>query len=154
MHARAGKPGLSDDTAMRLRASANTCTRIADAAHRTLRKRPAAPPKPRKAEAPPPHAAAAPAAAPPVPFDPSTLRFYPRDRYGNTIRLWQPEQLTRAQLHAALACPRKPELEAVAIAEEEAMIAEQAALDAKGQAAPDATADEVKELRMNADEGG
>jgi hypothetical protein len=136
MYARAFKLGLSDDTAMRLRASANTCARAADAAQRGLRKPPAAVPKPRNPEAPAESAAAAPAHEPPVPFDPSTLRFYPRDRYGNTIRLWQPRQLTRAQLHAALACPRDPELEALAIAEEEAMIAEQAALDAAAREAP------------------
>ena len=138
MHARAFKPGLSDDTVMRLRASTNTCTRVADAARRALRKPPAATPKPRRSEA--AHEAAAPAPPPAVPCDPSALRFYPRDRYGNTIRLWQPEQLTQAQLHAALACPRDPELEAVAIAEEEAMIAEQAAQDAAGEAK--GTADE------------
>jgi len=135
MHYRAFRPGLSDDTAMRLRASANTCARAADAGQRALRKPPvAAPPKPRKADAPVPPSPA-PAPSPPVPLDPSTLRFYPRDRYGNTIRLWQPEQLTKAQLYAALACPRDPELEAAAIAEEEAMIAEQAALDAAAREA-------------------
>ena len=42
--------------------------------------------------------------------------------------------MTRAQLRASLAIPRDPALEAEALAEEEAMMAEQAALDARGTA--------------------
>jgi hypothetical protein len=43
--------------------------------------------------------------------------------------------MTRAQVLASLAWPRDPKLEAAAIAEEEAMMAEQAALDAHGPTA-------------------
>ena len=48
--------------------------------------------------------------------------------------------MTRTQMLATLAWPRDPTLEAAAIAEEEAMIAEQAALEATERATPD-TAD-------------
>jgi hypothetical protein len=41
--------------------------------------------------------------------------------------------MTRAQLRASLAIPRDPLLEAEALAEEAAMIAEQAAIDAKAR---------------------
>jgi hypothetical protein len=47
--------------------------------------------------------------------------------------------MTRAQALASLAWPRDPKLEAAAIAEEEAMMAEQAALDAHGAAAKNDT---------------
>ena len=51
----------------------------------------------------------------------------PRDRYGNDIPLHRFQDMTPAQRRATYCFPRDPELEAVAIAEEEAMIAEQAA---------------------------
>ena len=54
----------------------------------------------------------------------------PRDRFGKPIPTGRTDLMTRAQLRASLAIPRDPKLEAEALAEEEAMIAEQAAIDA------------------------
>ena len=56
--------------------------------------------------------------------------FQPRDRFGKPIPDLRSDLMTRAQLHASLAIPRDPKLEAEALAEEEAMMAEQAAMDA------------------------
>jgi hypothetical protein len=74
----------------------------------------------------------------PLPDIPRIMPFQPRDRFGQPIK--HIEEVTMAQRRALLAWPRKPELEAVAIAKEEAMMAEQQALDAK------------KKPSMNADE--
>jgi hypothetical protein len=142
--ARAARLGVTDEAAIRLRGSALTAGRTYAAALRTLRKRapePAATPKPaaapRSAAAPKP----APAADPPRPASvPPRGRdeFQPRDRFGQPIATFRTEQMTRAQLHATLAWPRNAALEAAAIAEEEAMIAEQAALETGEQAMPEA----------------
>ncbi len=119
MHARASRPGLSDDTAMKLRARANASARLA-----VLRRgRPERAPAPaRKAPEPPPQ--------PELPPIPHVHQFQPRDRFGKPIPLWKAELMTRAQCRATYNATYDPEVEAAAIAEEEAMIAEQKALDA------------------------
>jgi hypothetical protein len=61
---------------------------------------------------------------------PAVVTFQPRDRFGEPISDLRTDLMTRAQLRASLAIPRDPKLEAEALAEEEAMIAEQAAIDA------------------------
>ena len=61
---------------------------------------------------------------------PAVVTFQPRDRFGEPIPDLRTDLMTRAQLRASLAIPRDPKLEAEALAEEEAMIAEQAAIDA------------------------
>ena len=126
MYARAARPGLTDETTIRLRASAIACARVAAAPRRGAAKPPAA-------------AVAEPAGTkgsversrPTVPPPPPDESFQPRDRFGNPIPSWRTDLMTKAQLYAALAYPRNPELEKVALAEEEAMIAAQQAEDAK-----------------------
>ncbi len=131
MYARAARPGLTDETARRLRASATACARAAEAAKRSMAKPPAtAIRKSAKTEALPPTPVdySKPTVVPPEPRDEC---FQPRDRFGNPIPNWRTDLMTKAQLYAALAYPRNPELEKVALAEEEAMIATQQAEDAK-----------------------
>jgi hypothetical protein len=70
---------------------------------------------------------------------PAVVMFQPRDRFGQPIPGGRVDQMTRALVLASLAWPRDPKLEAAAIAEEEAMMAEQAALDAHGAAAKNDT---------------
>ena len=55
------------------------------------------------------------------------------DRFGKPIPSLRSDQMTRAQLRASLSIPRNPELEAEALAEEEAMIAEQKAIEAASE---------------------
>jgi hypothetical protein len=145
--ARAARPDLSDATVLRLRGSALAAARTYAATLRHLRKRPAtreetrpvAPPAPApKApveeptpEVPPGFIALRPGAEP----IPAVVMFQPRDRYGQPIPGGRVDLMTRAQVLASLAWPRDPKLEAAAIAEEEAMMAEQAALDAHGPTA-------------------
>ena len=146
--ARAARPGISDDTAGRLRGNGLAAGRAYAAWLRPLRKRqpaaeqlrPAAPPHAPKAppvepvrevaEVPPGFIALQPGATP----IPAVETFQPRDRFGKPIPSLRSDQMTRAQLRASLAIPRDPALEAEALAEEEAMMAEQAALDARGGA--------------------
>ncbi|HME22257.1 MAG TPA: hypothetical protein VKI44_13105 [Acetobacteraceae bacterium] len=143
--ARAARPGISDDTATRLRSSALAAGRAYATWTRDLRKRQAVAEQPRPAAAPPP-VPEAPTAEPvrdvpevPPGFIalqpgakpiPAVEMFQPRDRFGKPIPSLRSDQMTRAQLHASLAIPRDPKLEAEALAEEEAMMAEQAAMDA------------------------
>jgi hypothetical protein len=135
---RAAQPGVPAEAAIRLRGSALVAGRTCAAVLRTLRKRPSEPAatrKPKTATTPAPAAVLPqPPAAPPEGRD----EFQPRDRFGKPIPTFRTEQMTRAQLFATLAWPRNPTLEAAAIAEEDAMIAEQAALGASEQATPDA----------------
>jgi len=119
MYARAARPGLSDDTVMRLLATANKCARAADAA-RPLQAGPKPPKVAQKTQQPAPE---------PEQDAPRIILFQPRDRFGQPIT--DGDQMTVAQRRAHYAWPRDPELEAIAIAEEEAMIAEQQAADAK-----------------------
>ena len=143
--ARAARPGTSDETAVRLRSSGLAAGRAYAALLRTLRKREPAAEQPRLAPA-PAHAPKAPTAepthaAPEVPPGfialrpgakpiPAVVTFQPRDRFGEPIPDLCTDQMTRAQLRASLAIPRDPVLEAEALAEEAAMMAEQAAMDA------------------------
>ena len=122
LYARATRPGLSDHTARSLCASANACSRAADAAARRIRK-----PERKPAAAPPPPEPEVPLRPRPVPEEP----FQPRDRFGKPIPPIDSERMTMAQRRARYAWPHNPGLEAIAIAEEEAMIAEQRALEAR-----------------------
>jgi hypothetical protein len=147
--ARAAGPGISDETASRLRGSALAAGRTYAAWLRDLRKpqpaaeqpRPAAaPPRAHKAppvepvrevaEVPPGFIALQPGARP----IPAVETFQPRDRFGKPIPDLRTDLMTRTQLRASLTIPRDPVLEAAAPAEEAAMMAEQAAMDACGTA--------------------
>jgi len=139
MYGRAAAPGASTEQAQRIRASATAAARSFDTAIRTLKKEQGAQDKPAPRRAP----AAARAAQPEQPVQPVPVPqhefFQPRDRHGNPIPDWRHEWMTMAQRRAAYCYPRNPDLEALAVAEEEKMIAEQAAEDAAHQAAnPDA----------------
>lgn len=59
--------------------------------------------------------------------------FQPRDRFGQPIKRYRWQDMTMAQRRATYASPRDPEFDAIAIAEQEAMIAEQKALEAAQQ---------------------
>jgi len=114
LHARASKPGLTDDTVMRLRARADSCARAAGANRR---------PAPRKQPDPTPQ-------RDPIQLPEPRRRFQPRDRFGEPIPLHLWELMTGAQRRATYAPDLTPELEAAALADEAAMIAEQQAKDA------------------------
>jgi hypothetical protein len=118
---RAMQPGVSDAEAVRLRNNAIAAARSFDAALRTLEKRrqaPAdAPAKPRRPAAPPPPDV--PDAVPPIPHKP---RFQPRDKSGNPIPRWRWEDMTMAQRRATYGDPNDVETQAIALAEEAAMI--------------------------------
>ena len=58
---------------------------------------------------------------------PHLSRFQPRDSHGEPIPFHRHDLMTRAQFRATHASPRDPALDAIAIAEEEQMIAAQAA---------------------------
>ena len=58
---------------------------------------------------------------------PHYSRFQPRDRHGLPIKLYRWELMTMAQRRACYTVPRDRALEAIAVAEEEAMIAEERA---------------------------
>lgn len=67
--------------------------------------------------------------------------FQPRDRYGNPIPMWRNDMMTKKQKRAAYNFKDKPAWEEARL-EEEAMIAEQKALDAAAaQAGGDPTSD-------------
>jgi hypothetical protein len=117
MHARASRPGLSDETVMRLRARADTCARSADGRRRGKTQRPPAEPPLQEEPEPLPR--------------PVIYQFQPRNRFGKPIPLANCEEMTMAQRRATYAPRRDPEVEAAAIADEEAMIAEQQALEAR-----------------------
>jgi hypothetical protein len=139
---RAAQPGVSAETATRLRASGLAAERACRSAHRALTKPAEKPPAPKRVPArqlPEPEPAVPPAAVPTqVPTGhialqvgaapiPATDGFQPRDRRGQPIPPHRVDLMTRAQVLAALACPRDPALEAAALAEEEAMIAQEEA---------------------------
>ena len=128
--ARAARPGVSDVTAVRLRGSALAAGRTYATVLRTLRKdaaKPAAAPPPEHDAAPPPVAVAA--------QEPD--EFQPRDRFGKPIPTRRTDLMTRAQVLAVLTYPRNQELEAAAVAEEEAMIAAHAPPPQPDPAVPD-----------------
>jgi hypothetical protein len=131
---RAMQPDLGDADAVRLRNNAIAAARSFDAALRTLEKRRTPAPGPRPADKPTrPHRVAA-KAQPPTPppasdaespaplVVPHRRQFVPRDRSGNPIPLWRYEDMTMAQRRATYGDPDDVELQAAAIAEEEAMI--------------------------------
>jgi hypothetical protein len=120
LHARASRPGLGDETVMRLRTRANASARAAN-----LRRG--------KAERPPKPAREAPAESPPTEPRPvpQLYQFRPRDRFGKPIPLWKSEEMTKAQRRATYAPKYDAEIEGAALADEETMIAEQKALDAQ-----------------------
>lgn len=125
-YARSMRLGLSDTTRQRLAASGHAASRTAVA---VLRNRTT-----RKPEA--PDRTAEPRSHPRIPLPIQNFTtFQPRDRYGNPVHPGDIEHLTPAQRRAAIAWPRDPALEAVAVAEEEAMIAEQKAGEASGRQA-------------------
>jgi hypothetical protein len=132
---RAARPGLSEDTVTRLRGNALAAGRTYAAVQRRLRKRPepvadarpttpepVAEPAATTEEVPPGYLVLQPGAKP----IPAIETFQPRDRFGKPIPLHRTDLMTRSQVLAALACPRDPQLESAAIAEERAMMAQQA----------------------------
>jgi hypothetical protein len=147
--ARAARPGVSDDTAVRLRGSALAAGRAYAAALRCLRRQQAVaapPPKPARVKIPP---AAAPQPPPaetasetqeiPPGFialrpgaTPIPAVFRPHDRFGDQIPDWRRDLMTPAQALAAFSYPPDPAQVAAAIAEEAAMMAEQTGLDIQG----------------------
>jgi hypothetical protein len=146
--ARAARPGMSDDTVTRLRGSGLAAGRAYAAWARLLcnRRSAAQQPQPPAAAAPRPQAPAAEPAgetaevpagfialrpgAKPIP---AVEMFQPRDRFGRPIPRARTDLMTRAQVLAALALPRDPKLEAAALAEEAAMMAEQSAKEVAGR---------------------
>lgn len=118
LYARAARPGLSDDTVRSLRTSANACARARDTGQRRLRPTPQA-----AAES------ASPLPASPAQRPPSSLQqqSIPRDRVGKLIPLHRFDLMTKRHLDAGLPDTPDPELVRLALEEEEAMIAAQAA---------------------------
>ena len=153
LSARAAAHDLADDKTMRLHAAAATADRLANTTRRAIKD--AQKPAPGRSirEAAPTWSNPQSAIAPDDmgPFDDPTLgelpagadgwvrlapgarpiphysRFQPRDSHGEPIPPNRPELMTMAQRRATYASPRDPELEAIAIAEEEAAITAQAA---------------------------
>ena len=143
--ARAARPGTSDDTATRLRGSALAAGRAYLTWMGDVRSRQPAAEQPGPAAAPAPAPKVPPAKpvreVPEVPPGfialqpgakpiPAVEMFQPRDRFGKPIPTLRTDLMTRAQLRASLSIPRNPALEAEALAEEAAMMAEQKAMDA------------------------
>jgi hypothetical protein len=139
---------MSDDTVTRLRGSGLAAGRAYAVWARNLCNRRAAPqqPQPAEAAAPRPQAPAAEPArdTPEVPPGfialqpgakpiPAVEMFQPRDRFGRPIPRARTDLMTRAQVLASLALPRDPKLEAAALAEEAAMMAEQSAREGAGR---------------------
>jgi hypothetical protein len=128
---RAMQPGVSDAEAVRLRNNAIAAARSFDAALRTLEKRQGPSEKPSQ----PDRQAARVQHAPPAPPEPGeTLpdaetpivrrrQYVPRNKNGEPIALWRFEDMTMAQRRATYGDPDDVELQAIARAEEEAMIA-------------------------------
>jgi hypothetical protein len=118
---RAARVGVSDETATRLRSNALAAGRTYATTRQTLRRR-----RPELAAvSKPPQAAAA-----PRPADVSDRRhdeFEPRDRFDKPVSALHTDLTMRAKLLATVALPRDPALDAAAVAEAEAMIAEPAA---------------------------
>jgi hypothetical protein len=154
--ARAARPGMSDETVMRLRSKALAAGRAYATVHRYFRKpqtvvAPSAKPVGTKApqvSAPKPPTAepvVKPAEVPPgfvalrQGAEPIPAVFRPRDRFGKEIPSWRRDLMTSAQALAAFSYPPDPVAKATAIAEEEAKMAQQKASEARGtqSASPD-----------------
>jgi hypothetical protein len=128
---RAMQPGVSDAEAVRLRNNAIAAARSFDAALGALEKRQGPAEKPSQ----PDRQAARVQHAPPAPPEPGeTLpdaetpivrrrQYVPRNKNGEPIALWRFEDMTMAQRRATYGDPDDVELQAIARAEEEAMIA-------------------------------
>jgi hypothetical protein len=125
---RGGGPEIPDETATKLRSGAMAAGRFFLTASRHLRKRqPKVPKQKPPAREPSPRTRAPQPEPKPEPrVIPDMRGFQPRNRFGQPIPLWRNELMTKAQRRALHVWPRNPELEAAAVAEEEAMIAEQA----------------------------
>jgi hypothetical protein len=138
--ARAARPGVSDETATRLRSNGLAAGRAYASALRQLRKQQAPVPVTPPARTARPKAP--PAARKPVPAEPADIPppmpipdvFRPRDRNGQEIPGWRRDLMTEAQARAAYSYPPDPAAVATALAEEEAMIAEQQAQEARSAA--------------------
>jgi hypothetical protein len=125
---RAMQPEVGDAEAVRLRNNAIAAARSFDAALRTLEKRQGPTEQPSQ-----PHRQAAKEQAlqpeaPDTPPDADApiahrLQYVPRNRNGEPIALWRWEDMTMAQRRATYGDPNDFELQAIARAEEEAMIA-------------------------------
>jgi hypothetical protein len=125
---RAMQPGVSDAEAVRLRNNAIAAARSFDAALRTLEKRQGPsekPSQPDRQAARVQHAPPAPGEIPPDAETPIVRRrqYVPRNKNGEPIALWRFEDMTMAQRRATYGDPDDVELQAIARAEEEAMIA-------------------------------
>jgi len=135
LYARAARAGLSDDTARNLRASASACSRASDTGQRRL--------------CPTPQAAATAASPPPAPpghrpsQSSSPQQFIPRDRFGKPIPLHRFDLMTKRQLDASLPDSPDPELVRLALREEDAMIAAQAAAEKSATAVARGKRDKV-----------
>jgi hypothetical protein len=148
--ARAARPGVSNETVVRLRSNGLAAARTyatarchfrksravaAPSAKRvmpkapqgTAPKQPAVEPVGEPVEVPPPGFVALRHGAEPIP-----AVFRPRDRFGTEIPSWRPGLMTSAQALAAFSYPPDPAAKAAAIAEEETMMAEQQASEARG----------------------
>jgi hypothetical protein len=127
---RAMQPGVNDADAVRLRNNAIAATRSFDAALRTLGKRQGAagkPSQPDRQAAKVQHARTMPPEPCDVPPDTETptvrrRQFVPRNKNGEAIPLWRYEDMTMAQRRATYGDPDDAELQAIARAEEDAMI--------------------------------
>lgn len=147
--ARANRPGIANETVLRMRNAAMSAARSYHATLRYLRgKQPAetriaGKTATKAAATPEPPASLAEVSKgltvlpPRAGTIPRIEVFQPHDRFGKPIPLWRSDLMTAAQRKASLAMPRDPMLEAAAIADEERMMAEQAAADAPGPRAPD-----------------
>jgi hypothetical protein len=147
--ARAARPGMSDETVMRLRSKALAAGRAYATVHRYFRKpqtvaAPSATPVGTKApqvsapKPPPAEPVVQPVEVPPgfvalrQGAEPIPAVFRPRDRFGKEIPSWRRDLMTSAQALAAFSYPPDPTAKAAAIAEEEAKMAEQKASEARG----------------------
>lgn len=147
--ARAARPGVSDDTAVRLRGSALAAGRAYSTALHYLRKPLAAAAQPAKSARSKATAAAIPQPPPAEPTSetqeippgfialrpgatPIPAVFRPHDRFGNEIPDWRRDLMTSAQALATFSYPPDPAQVAAAIAEEAATMAEQTGLDTHG----------------------
>jgi hypothetical protein len=120
---RAMQPDISDAEAVRLRNSAIAAARSFDTALRALEKRQSAglEPAPGRLTRGPPARDPQPLPEADAPF-PSRPQFVPRDKHGAPIKLWRWEDMTMAQRRATYGDPADAELQAIALAEEAAMI--------------------------------
>ena len=137
-YARANRPGTGFETAARNRGSALANFRAYFQVFRYFKSRDQAEAA-AAADLPPPHHVANPEPEPepeaPRREIPRLPQFQPRDRYGNPIKLWRFQDMTKKQVDATYGDPFDKSLWAAAIEEEEIAIAEQKAMDEAAAAA-------------------